>query len=226
LAFSHQSKTGGKFLTFYKIDGFEYKSKALYIIITKKRYMATAFRGVIEFFGDIGLYDVVLPFLLVFTIVFAIFEKTRVLGTDEIEGKKYTKKNLNSMAAFVIAFLVVASSRLVEIISEVSANMVILLMASVLFLLLIGSFFKEGEGVFLEGGWKVFFMVIMFIGIVLIFLNAVKTPDGDTWLEVFWGFFGEEGGGTAVGSIILLAIIILFMVFVVKEPTKKNSEKK
>ena len=31
----------------------------------------SAFRGVIEFFGVIGVYDIVLPFLLVFTIVFA-----------------------------------------------------------------------------------------------------------------------------------------------------------
>ena len=37
--------------------------------------MANVFRDVIVFFGDIGIYDVVLPFLLVFTIIFAIFEK-------------------------------------------------------------------------------------------------------------------------------------------------------
>ena len=66
----------------------------------------SVFRGVISFFGDIGLYDVVLPFLLVFTIVFAILEKTKVFGVEEIEGKKYTRKNLNAMASFVIAFLV------------------------------------------------------------------------------------------------------------------------
>ena len=40
--------------------------------------MASAFRDVINFFGEIGLYDVVLPFLLVFAIVFAILEKTKV----------------------------------------------------------------------------------------------------------------------------------------------------
>ena len=50
--------------------------------------MATPFREVIEFFDSIGLFDVVLPFLLVFTIVFAILEKTKVLGTEDIEGKK------------------------------------------------------------------------------------------------------------------------------------------
>src|SRR3989344_5536976 len=115
--------------------------------------MATPFRGVINFFDSVGLFDVVLPFLLVFTIVFAILEKTKVLGTEEIEGKKYTKKNLNAIASFVIAFLVVASSELVEIITTVSSNVVVVLFLAVLFLLLVGSFYKEGEPVFLEGGW-------------------------------------------------------------------------
>lgn len=184
---------------------------------------ATPFRGVIEFFADVGLYDVVLPFLLVFTIVFAILEKTKVFGTEKIEGKEYTKKNINAMASFVMAFFVIASSRLVEIITEVSSHVVILLLLSVLFLLLVGSFFKEGTGVFLEGGWRIFFMAIMFVGIVLIFLNALG------WLDNVWDFAGGGTGGNAVGAIILIIIIILFMIYVVKEPktsSTTSSEKK
>jgi len=181
--------------------------------------MATTFRNILEFFGEIGLYDVILPFLLVFTIVFAILEKTKVFGMEKIDGKEYTRKNLNAIAAFVIAFLVVASAQLVEIITTVSSHMVVLLMLAVLFLLLVGSFFKEGESVYLQGGWKVFFMLIMFIGIVLIFLNALG------WLDQFWGFVSQGGGGNAVGSIILLIILILFIWLVVKEPSKGTEKK-
>ena len=182
----------------------------------------TPFRGVLNFFNQIGLFDVVLPFLLVFTIVFAILEKTKVLGTEEIEGKKYTKKNLNAIASFVIAFLVVASSQLVEIITKVSANAVVVLFLSVLFLLLVGSFYKEGEAVFLEGGWKIAFMVIMFISIVGIFLDAIKTSDGRTWLQRFGDFFGSGGGDELAGSIILLVLVVVFIAYVVKEPSKEG----
>ena len=177
------------------------------------------FRGVINFFDKIGLFDVVLPFLLVFTIVFAILEKTKVLGTEEIEGRKYTKKNLNAIAAFTMAFLVVASSQLVEIITKVSANAVIVLFLSVLFLLLVGSFYKEGEPVFLEGGWKVVFMIIVFIAIIGIFLDAIKGPDGRTWLQRLTDFTGG-GNDEVAGSVILLALIVLFIVYAVKEPSK------
>lgn len=179
----------------------------------------TPFRQVINFFDTIGLFDVVLPFLLVFTIVFAIFEKTKVLGMEEIDGKKYTKKNLNAIAAFVIAFLVVASSELVEIITKVSSNAVIVLFLTVLFLLLVGSFHKEGEPMFLEGSWKVVFMIIVFVAIVGIFLDAIKDANGRTWLERVLDFTGS-GGDELVGSVVLLAIIVFFIVWAVKEPSK------
>src|SRR3989344_4641580 len=107
--------------------------------------MATPFREVLEFFGDIGLYDVVLPFLLVFSIVFAILEKTKVFGVEEIEHHKYTRKNLNAVVAFVIAFLTVASSKLVGIITDISSNVVVLLLLIVLFLLLVGAFHEEKD---------------------------------------------------------------------------------
>lgn len=176
----------------------------------------SAFRGILQFFDQIGVFDVVLPFLLVFTIVFAILEKTKVFGVDEIEGKKFTRKNLNSMTAFVIALLVVASSKLVQVITSVSSNVVVLLLLSVLFLLLVGSFYMEGDkSVFLTGGWRTLFMIIMFVGIVLIFLDALG------WLEDTWNFLGGADRGAAVGSIILVVVLILFMMFIVREPTRE-----
>ena len=183
--------------------------------------MATPFRQVIDFFQSIGLYDVVLPFLLVFTIVFAILEKTKVLGTEDIDGKKYTKKNLNAIASFVIAFLVIAAKELVQIINDTVAKAVIVLFFSILFLLLVGSFHKEGEPMYLQGGWKIAFMIIVFIAIVGIFLDAIKTSDGRTWLQRL-GDFAGSGSDQLAGSLILLAIVVLFIIYVVKEPSKEG----
>jgi len=188
--------------------------------------MATPFREILDFFDSIGVFDVVLPFLLVFTIVFALLERTKVFGVETIEGKKYTKKNLNSVAAFVIAFLVVASSQLVEIITEVSSNFVVLLFAVVLFLLLVGSFFQEKqEGVFLEGGWKTGFMILVFVVLAFIFLDAVPSDRGNkSLLDETLDFLDGTSRGEFVGSVILLVLIVLFIVYVTQEshPTKKS----
>ena len=183
--------------------------------------MVSAFRGIIDFFNNIGVFDVVLPFLLVFTVVFALLERTKVFGIEKIEGKEYTKKNLNSAAAFVIAFLVIASSELVEIITKVSSQFVVLLFGIVLFLLLVGSFYKEEpHGVFLEGGWKTTFMFIVFVVLVFIFLDALNL------LGNISDFFKGTNRGEFVGSILLVALIVFFIVYVTKENQSNQLEKK
>lgn len=190
--------------------------------------MASAFREALSFFGRVGVYDVVLPFLMIFTIVFAILEKSKVLGMEEIEGQKYTRKNLNAMVAFCVAFFAIASSRIVEIITQVSAQMVILLLLSIFFMLLVGSFWDEDEGPFslkkLGGPWVTIFTIIMFVGILAIFMMAIKTEDGTPWLTWVLEYVSTHWSGAFVGSIILMLIIIGFMAFVISDPNKKKSD--
>jgi len=181
---------------------------------------ASIFRGVIVFLEKLGLYDIVLPFLLVFTMMFAILEKTKILGTEKIDGKEYTKKNLNAMMAFVVAFLVIASTQLVGIINQVMANVVLLLILAVSFLLLIGVFFGSQEFTLKDyPNWVKFFMFFMFIGIVLIFLNALD------WLKYVFALFIYWDAQWAAGIIFFL-IILGFMWFITSEPSGEKKEKK
>ena len=180
----------------------------------------SVFRGTLEFFDKLGVYDVVLPFLLVFTLVYALFEKTKVYGTVKLEGKEYTRKNLNGMTAFVIAFFVVASTKLVALINEVLANTVLLLLLSVCFLLLAGSFHTGSKEFFLEGKWKTFFMIIMFLGIVLIFLNALG------WLQLIYEYLFFKFNTIVVSSIVLVIVIVVFIMYVTKDPKSKGGESK
>ena len=175
----------------------------------------STFRTSIEFLDKVGVFDVVLPFLLVFTIVFALLEKTRVFGTEKVGGEEYTKKQLNSLAAFVIAFFVIASSRLVEIVTKISSNVIILVLASVFFLLLAGSFHQQKpEGYFLEGRFKTLFMIVMFIGLVFIFLNAIETSDGKTWLNLVFDWLRQFSDNVSVSSIVLILIVIAIMFYI------------
>ncbi len=181
----------------------------------------SSFRGALDLFNRIGLYDVVLPFLLVFTLVFAILEKTRVLGTEEIDGTTYPRRNLNSMMAFVIAFFVIASAELVEIITKVSSWVVLLLLASVLFLMMVGSFLKPSEeGIFLEGAWQTMFMIIMFVSLVLIYLHAVG------WLELILDYVRSNWQSNLVATAIMLLIIFGALWFIVggSPDSKKNKD--
>lgn len=174
-------------------------------------------RGTFAFLDKIGVFDVVLPFLLVFTIVFAILEKTRVFGTEKIENKEYTKKNLNSLASFAIAFFTVASGKVVEALTQISANAVILLFAAVFFLMLVGSFHTQDEkGFALEKGWKALFILVMFTGLFGIFLNAIET-DGRTWLQRVFDWLSQFSSNVSVATVVLIGIVVAAMLYITRE---------
>ncbi len=180
----------------------------------------SAFRGVIEFLGELGVYDIILPFLLVFTIMFAILDKTKILGTEKVGEHQVTKKNLNAMVSLVTAFLVVASTQLVAVINQVMANVVLLLILAISFLLLVGVFFGDKEFT-LESypNWIKFFMIVMFIGIVVIFLHALD------WLQFVFALFIYWDAQWAT-SIIFLLVILAFMYYITKDSTPPKAEKK
>lgn len=185
----------------------------------------STFRGVIDFFQTLGVYDVILPFLLIFSIVFAILEKTKVLGTEEAHGHKYTKKNLDAMVAFVIAFLVVASTKLVALINNFLANAITILVLIIMFLILVGAVFKGDEDGFLKDGpAKTAFMVIVGVVIVLIFLHSIPTDEGSDWLEAGWDWLMNNWSNNVGGSIILVIVVIAFMVFVTSGKDEKGSK--
>lgn len=182
------------------------------------------FSQVIGFFDKIGIFEILLPFLLVFTLVFALLEKTRIFGVEKVAGEDYPKKNLNAMTAFVIAFFVIASSRLVEIMTKVSANMIILLLGSVFFMLLVGSFHQEKkEGFFLTGHMKNIFIGIMFIGLAVIFLDAIKTGE-KSWLRTIFDWISNFGVNDWVPSIVLMIALVAIIAYITQSPKAASSE--
>ena len=179
-----------------------------------------------NFLVDLGVFEVILPFLLVFTMVFAFLEKTKIYGTEDYRGEtdgkihQVTRKNLNSMTAFVIAFFVVASAQLVSLISEVTSKVVILIVLVFSFTLTIGAFQKqEKDGFFIKGTWALIFEIIVFIGIALIFLNAIG------WLDTIYAYLLSNWSGEIVATTIMILIFGAFIWYITKDTSPPKSEK-
>ncbi len=183
----------------------------------------TALGNVLEFFRQLGVYDVVLPFILTFTIMFAILERTQIFGTEgKVKDRAITKKNLNAMVSFVIAFMVVASSKIVEAITKISSEIIVLLLLIVFFLMLVGTFrtykeIEEGKLIPEDKAWRYTFMFIIALAIIFIFLDAIVAEDGRTWLEIFWDWLAQFYTNAAVAAIVLIIVIIIFMLWITKE---------
>ncbi len=179
--------------------------------------MASVLRGTIEFLQDFGLFDVVLPFLLIFAIIFAILEKTLILG-KESDGAP--KKNLNSIVALVVALLFVSANKAVNIISTALPNIALMIVIAVSFLLMLGVFWKTEEFDFKdnESKWYVFFSIVMFIALALIFMGAYQVSPGVSLLtQAFNSISGGILQSVLIGAVVL-GVIIGIIVFVTKKP--------
>jgi len=126
---------------------------------------------------------------------------------------------MNAMTAFVMAFFVIGSAKLVGLINQVASQVFLLMLLFVLFLMLAGVLQKEGEYE-LSSGWKKTLMGIAFAVIVLIFLNGVG------WLEEIYNFLINYWDTKAVSTVIMLIFIGLFIFWITKDkPQEKKKEK-
>ena len=175
--------------------------------------MASPLEIAINFLKDFGFFDVVLPFLLVFTIVFAILEKTMILGKDE-SGKP--KKNVNSMVAFSIALFVVAASNVVAILQQALPLVTLVLIVIISLMLLIGSFMETGEFSFKDYKYTRYLLVfVIIIGITLIFAGSINLDTGESVLDYVLDYVKANWlTGPVFSGVVFLAIIILVIIYV------------
>ncbi|MBW2974380.1 hypothetical protein KY366_01560 [Candidatus Woesearchaeota archaeon] len=148
-----------------------------------------------------GLTDVMLPFLLIFVVIFALMAKTRVLGED--------KKKYNLVVALVIALLVVIphvlnyyppNGDVVEIINTALPQVSIIAVAVIMLLILIGLF--GGEAKWMGSSLSGWIAIVSFIIILVIFGGAAGWWGNWSWFHSFLG--GET-----------VAIIVMILVFAI-----------
>ncbi len=148
-----------------------------------------------------GLTDVMLPFLLIFVVIFALMAKTRILGED--------KKKYNLVVALVISLLVVIphvldvypeGADVVEIMNEALPQVSLIAVAVIMLLILIGLF--GGEARWMGSSLSGWIAIVSFIIILVIFGGAAGWWGDWSW---FYNFFGEE----------TVAIVIMILVFAI-----------
>lgn len=148
-----------------------------------------------------GLTDVMLPFLLIFVVIFALMAKARILGED--------KKKYNLIVALVIAMLVVIphvldyypeNGDVVQIMNDSLPQVSLIAVAIVMLLILIGLF--GGEAKWMGSSMSGWIAIIAFIVILIIFGGSAGWWEDPSW---FYDFFGAE----------TVAIIVMILVFAI-----------
>lgn len=180
----------------------------------------TVFEGIISFMRDLGFFKVLLPFLLSFVLVYAILDKTKVLGTEDGKDDGDPKRSINAIVALCIGLFVVGSQLVVAVINQALANIVVVLLISVFFIMAVSVFLTGGQLDFQSDDykhWLLFFMVAIFIIFVLIFLHALG------WLSPMWEWLKANWNKDYVATILFLLGIAAFIALITREGNSAGS---
>lgn len=165
-----------------------------------------------------GLSDVILPFILIFTIVFAVMQRVKPLG-KESDPKT---RSFNVVISLVMSLAVIiphvlgyypADADIVNIINNALPQVSIVLVAILMVLLIVGLFGGRAEWGGKLSGWIAFFAFIL---VIYIFGRSagwfVYLPSWLYWLD----------NPDTQAMLVVVAIFAIIIWYITKEPKKEG----
>ena len=144
-----------------------------------------------------SVFEFVLPFLLIFTITFAILEKTKILGSTTEGG---SRKNINAVVALILGLLMVTQFEIVQTMNNFLPKISLFLVIAVMFMVLVSLF-----GANLENGFSGILLGIATIITLVVIYWALGPSLGfevPWWIEYNW-------------QTILFVVILVIIMFII-----------
>lgn len=156
--------------------------------------------------------ELVLPFLLIFVVMFAILQKTKVLGDD--------KKQIDALVSLVIGLIVVSFGYATGIIISLIPFLAVSVVIIFVFLVLYGMSF-HGEDFKIPKLLTTGMGIVVAIAVIIAVLIATGAWD---YIADNWIYGGDENG--IVTNIIFIVIIIAAIATVMFSGGKGKSKDK
>jgi hypothetical protein len=137
--------------------------------------------------------EYILPLLLVFTLVFAVLEKTQILGEE--------KRQVNAIIGFIIGVILIAFPYAKNIVVMLMPFLAVSATILFVFMLLYGFIVGKRGGDVLGKGWKISFGAILAIALVTFLLIVM-----DAWDYVYNLIFYEGRGYVWVNALLIIII--------------------
>ncbi len=178
------------------------------------------FRAVVENLISIGIYDVILPFILVYAIIFAILQKSKIFEGGSSDAK--LARSVNAIVALVFGLFIVAAYNIVTIFQDLIVKTVLVVIFLLCLLIVLGFVFgDEYKNLFTEKpAIKYALAAILFLVVfgILMFLLGVFE-----YLSNWWG--GSTFDSDLIVTILVIIGIIGVMVWITRGGSSENKSK-
>jgi hypothetical protein len=188
------------------------------------------FRDAVETLVNIGFMQVVLPFLLVYAMTYAILQKSKIFHTTEGDSDANHVKNVNAIIAFVFAVFVVASITTVMAIEQIILGIVVVMVFILVVLILMAFIFGEDyKSWYLRDDGKINNVVVALISLLVFFVSlGILFSVLGVWDWIF-DFFDSNFSGNGFGDtftwIVIIVLLGLFIWWIGREDnTNSKSE--
>ena len=159
-----------------------------------------------------GFFDFFLPFLLVFTIIFALLEKTKIFGKGADEQPR---TNINLTIAFITGLVVIVQTDITFLINQYLSKMALFIIIALIFMLAIGIFGAEPEKGF--SGW--IFNAAVLVSILAVLWALTPSYYGPYGLELpYWLYITPE----AKSWLLIVGFFILAISLVGRKPKQEG----
>lgn len=174
-------------------------------------------QSIIIALDNIGLRDVLLPFILIFAIVFAVLSNINLFGDK--------KKNINVVIALVLALTVViphvtgsypAGGDVVDIMNKAMPNVSLIIVAVIMLLLMVGVWGIRFTG---EGGSFKGIIAFVSIGIIIYLFGSAAGWFGSS---MFSRMTANPETVAVVVALLIFGIIIFAITSEPKDPQKNS----
>lgn len=151
--------------------------------------------------------ETILPFLLVFTIVFAVLQKSKIFGEN--------KRQIDAIVALIIGLIVISFAKATGFIVQLVPFLAVSLVVILVLMILLGSF-HIGTDFRLHKSLYVILTIAVIIAVVWVALYI-----SGAWLYIY-DFLFVTGDSSMVVNIVFVGIIIAALVgaILVSKPTK------
>ncbi len=155
--------------------------------------------------------ETILPFILIFTIVFAVLQKTKILGDG--------KKQIDAIVSLVFGLLVISFAQATNIIINLIPFLAVSLVIILVLMILLGSFSEPGK--FFEKFPKAI-RVILMVGVTVAVAIAVVYITGFWQILLDWLFI--SGDNNILANVIFIVIIVGAVIAVLVGKGKSSKE--
>ncbi len=177
----------------------------------------------IELAKNFGFFDTVLPFLLIYALVYGILNVSGIFGKKD--ETKYNVNAINAIISFVIAFLVISTTKVVQVINSIVPSTSVLLVIALMAMLLLGivgfptrDYFGDRQSK--SAKWLAAILMLIFVGVLFYSFgfNVLEqfNLNPDSIQQVFTQQFFELL--IAFGLLIGLPVIVVYIITKSKKP--------